>query len=125
MAAAAPGLRGCAGTAGSPGRPPDPWLLVSGVARAAFLATVIVLGVCLGFYLETGDAIDRMLQTAYPGDRASAGGDYPIWRLLSNGLWVTGRVASISYEPTLNSSEKRRIVIAGTMNAKIIGNRVK
>jgi len=59
---------------------------------AAFLAAVIVLGACLGFYLDAGDAIDRMLQTAYPGDRTAAGGDYPIWRLLSNDLWVTGRV---------------------------------
>jgi len=60
---------------------------------AAALAAAIVLGACLAFYLEAGDAIERIRQTAYPGGRRSAGGDYAIWRLLSNALWVTGRVA--------------------------------
>jgi hypothetical protein len=59
---------------------------------AAVLAALIVLGACFAFYLEAGDAIHRMLQTDYPGHRSSAGGDYPIWKLLSNNLWITGRV---------------------------------
>jgi hypothetical protein len=59
---------------------------------AALLAGVIALGAGLGFYLDAADAIDRMLQTAYPGHRESAGGDYAIWRILSNDLWVTARV---------------------------------
>jgi hypothetical protein len=59
---------------------------------AAVLTAAVVLGACLAFYLEAEDAIARALQTAYPGHRESAGGDYAIWRLLSNNLWVTGRV---------------------------------
>jgi len=60
---------------------------------AASLAALAVLGACLAFYLEAGDAIDRMLHTDYPGRRQSAGGDYALWRVLSNNLWVTARVA--------------------------------
>jgi hypothetical protein len=59
---------------------------------AALCAALLVLGACLAFYLEAGDAIDRMLHTAYPATRSTAGGDYAIWRLLSNNLWITARV---------------------------------
>ena len=59
---------------------------------AATLAALAALAACLGFYLDAGDAIQRALQTAYPGHRVSTGGDYPLWRLLSNDLCVTGRV---------------------------------
>ena len=38
---------------------------------------------------------------------------------------VTGMVRSISYDPTLSSSENNRMVMAGTTNEKIMGRSAK
>jgi hypothetical protein len=66
-----------------------------GAVRAGVTAALAVLCLCacIAFYLDARDAIDRMMHTVYPGGRLSTGGDYPLWRILNNNLWITLRAA--------------------------------
>jgi len=68
-----------------------------GVAAAATLA----IGV--GFALDAGATLERMLSTAYPGERVSLGGDLPLWRIFAHTLLLGARVAE--WSPVLNIAE--------------------
>jgi hypothetical protein len=59
---------------------------------ALALAAVVVGLAGLSFWLDAGDAIQRMSQTIYPAGRVETGGDRPSWQLLSGNFAFAWRV---------------------------------
>jgi hypothetical protein len=59
--------------------------------------------VCLAFWLDAADAVERMRGTAYPGERIERGGWLPAWQLFAHdlgaGLWVG------DWSPAINLAE--------------------
>ncbi len=76
-----------------------PLLPLVGFASAA--AASVAIGV--GFALDAGPTLERMLATAYPGERVSLGGDLVFWRIFSHALLLGSRVDD--WSPVLNIAE--------------------
>jgi len=65
----------------------------AGARALALLLAAVVVGLAgLTFWLDAGDAIQRMSQTVYPGGRVATGGDRPSWLLLSGNFAFAWRV---------------------------------
>lgn len=76
----------------------------TGLRLAALAAAgVAVAAVGLGFALDAGSTLERMLGSAYPGERFATGGDLPVWRIFAHDLLLAGRVED--WAPSLNIAE--------------------
>ncbi|MBT38216.1 MAG: hypothetical protein CL938_06680 [Deltaproteobacteria bacterium] len=74
-------------------------LRVACLAGAAAAATAVGLA----FAADAAPSIERMLATAYPGQRLATGGDLPLWRLFAHDLLLAARVDD--WSPLINIAE--------------------